>query len=167
MRSWTEKHRNHQAAGRTLGREISRFFGQEDAVVLALPGWGVTVARGVVEEIGAPLVVLPAGGGGFLPDVAGRRAFLVDQGLFAVEPMTTAVRSARKSGARKVIVAVPAAAREFKRRLEDDADFVLTHAVDPLDLAARLRPDAPPTKGAGRPYSTSKLDEVFTRRFVS
>lgn len=61
--------------------------------------------------------------GGALPDLAGKTAILVDDGIAAGSTMRTAIAALRKQGATAVVVAAPTAhARsiEMLRRLADD-----------------------------------------------
>jgi putative phosphoribosyl transferase len=66
--------------------------------------------------------------------LAGRTAILVDDGLATGASMRAAVLVARDSGARRVIVAVPVAARDTARELRLLADdCVCVHETDYLD----------------------------------
>jgi putative phosphoribosyl transferase len=49
--------RNRTAAGRALARELERYAGRDDVVVLALPRGGVPVGYEVAKALGAPLDV--------------------------------------------------------------------------------------------------------------
>ena|SRR5436190_23933293 len=64
-------------------------------------------------------------------DFRDKRVLLVDDGLATGATMEAAVLSARKQGARKVIVAVPVASTGAIQRLEAVADDVLAIVVDP------------------------------------
>jgi putative phosphoribosyl transferase len=64
-------------------------------------------------------------------DFRDKRALIVDDGLATGATMEAAVASARKQGARKVIVAVPVASTSAIQRLEGVADDVLAVIVDP------------------------------------
>ena len=66
-------------------------------------------------------------------DVAGRTVILVDDGLATGRSARAAVRSLRKRGAARVILAVPVAAPTAVEMLREDADDVLCVAV-PTDL---------------------------------
>lgn len=68
-------------------------------------------------------------------ELNGRTAILVDDGLATGRSALAAVRSLRRRGAARVIVAVPVAARESAQSLSDDADEVVCVAM-PADLWA-------------------------------
>lgn len=59
---------------------------------------------------------------------AGRRVLLVDDGLATGATMHASVQWARRAGAERIVVAVPVAARETVRRIEGEADEVVTLA---------------------------------------
>ena len=59
------------------------------------------------------------------PDVAGKAVLLTDDGLASGLTMIAAIRSVRKGGPARVIVAVPAAPRSSLRRVEPEADEVI------------------------------------------
>jgi putative phosphoribosyl transferase len=63
------------------------------------------------------------------PDLAGKTVILVDDGVATGATMSAAVLAARKLGPRRIIVAVPASARDSKVRLEEVADRVVALAV--------------------------------------
>lgn len=66
-------------------------------------------------------------------DVKGRTAIIVDDGLATGATMEAAILSARKAGAREVIVAVPVAPAEAAQRFENLADgFVCLAAPSPF-----------------------------------
>jgi predicted phosphoribosyltransferase len=64
-------------------------------------------------------------------DFRDKRVLIVDDGLATGATMEAAVLSARKQGARKVIVAVPVTSTSAIQRLEGVADDVLAIVVDP------------------------------------
>ena len=68
-------------------------------------------------------------------DLAGRSVILVDDGLATGRSAQAAVRSVRKRGAARVIIAVPVAARESAQMLREEADEVLS-VEEPADLWA-------------------------------
>ncbi|MDW8259389.1 MAG: archease, partial [Gammaproteobacteria bacterium] len=59
------------------------------------------------------------------PELRGRTVLLVDDGLATGSTMRAAVRAARRSGAQRVIVAVPIASREACALLRGEADEVI------------------------------------------
>jgi putative phosphoribosyl transferase len=63
-------------------------------------------------------------------DFGGKAVMLVDDGLATGATMEAAVLSARKQGARKVIVAVPVASVSAMQRLKKVADGVIAFIVD-------------------------------------
>jgi predicted phosphoribosyltransferase len=64
-------------------------------------------------------------GDGAAPDLGGRFAIIVDDGLATGATMTAAVRLTRRLGARRVAVAVPVGSASARRRLTEEADDVL------------------------------------------
>jgi putative phosphoribosyl transferase len=68
-------------------------------------------------------------GNGPLPDLAGKTAILVDDGVATGATMVAAVAAVRKLAPRRIIVAVPASARDSKDRLEEVADRVVALAL--------------------------------------
>ena len=64
-------------------------------------------------------------------DLAARRVLIVDDGLATGATMEAAVLSARKRGAREIIVAVPVASVSAVARLKRVADGVMALLVDP------------------------------------
>lgn len=67
--------------------------------------------------------------------LAGRTVVLVDDGIATGSTMIAAVRSARRSGAVRVVVAVPVAPPEAVRRLRAEGCEVLCVREDPLFVA--------------------------------
>ncbi len=59
------------------------------------------------------------------PDLRGRFAIIVDDGLATGATMTAAVRLTRRLGARRVVVAVPVGSASARKRLATEADDVL------------------------------------------
>lgn len=59
------------------------------------------------------------------PDVAGKVVILTDDGLASGLTMVAALRSVRRGGPGRVVVAVPAAPRSSLRRVEPEADEVV------------------------------------------
>ena len=59
------------------------------------------------------------------PDLGGRFAIIVDDGLATGATMTAAVRLTKRLGARRVIVAVPVGSASARQRLAEEADDVL------------------------------------------
>jgi putative phosphoribosyl transferase len=68
-------------------------------------------------------------------ELNGRTAILVDDGLATGRSALAAIRSLRRRGAARVILAVPVAARESARSLSDEADEVVCVEM-PADLWA-------------------------------
>lgn len=64
-------------------------------------------------------------GDGAAPDLGGRFAIIVDDGLATGATMTAAVRLTQRLGARRVVVAVPVGSASARRRLTEEADDVL------------------------------------------
>ena len=64
-------------------------------------------------------------GAGPAPDLDGRFAIIVDDGLATGATMTAAVRLTRRLGARRVAVAVPVGSASARQRLAEEADDVL------------------------------------------
>lgn len=65
-----------------------------------------------------------------LPELAGKKVLLVDDGLATGATMDAAVRAARKRDAKRIIVAVPVASVAAARRLTPLADEVISLVVD-------------------------------------
>lgn len=55
MTAWTQRLVDRREAGRALARELSRFAGREDTIVLGLPRGGVVVAFEVAQALRLPL----------------------------------------------------------------------------------------------------------------
>jgi putative phosphoribosyl transferase len=68
-------------------------------------------------------------------ELAGRTVVLVDDGVATGSTMIAAVRSARRRGAARVVVAVPVAPPEAVRRLREEGCEVLCVREDPLFVA--------------------------------
>jgi putative phosphoribosyl transferase len=64
-------------------------------------------------------------GGAGVPEVSGRTAVIVDDGLASGFTMAAAVRAVRGAGASRVVVAVPTAHLDAARRLDELADEVV------------------------------------------
>jgi putative phosphoribosyl transferase len=80
--------RDRSDAGRLLARELERYAGRDDVVVLALPRGGVPVAHEVAKALGAPLdvfVVRKLGVPGYpelaMGAIASGGALVLDEGL--------------------------------------------------------------------------------------
>ena len=69
------------------------------------------------------------------PDLTGRTAIIVDDGLATGSTMRAAVRALRQSGPARIVVAVPVGAAETCSRLRDEADEVVCATV-PEDFQA-------------------------------
>jgi putative phosphoribosyl transferase len=59
-----------------------------------------------------------------LPNLAGRTVIVVDDGLATGSTMRAAVRALRQGGPKRIIVAVPVAARDTARSIEAEADVI-------------------------------------------
>jgi len=68
-------------------------------------------------------------------ELVGRTVVLVDDGVATGSTMIAAVRSARRRGAARVVVAVPVAPPEAVRRLREEGCEVLCVREDPLFVA--------------------------------
>ncbi len=64
-----------------------------------------------------------------VPDLAGRTAVIIDDGLATGSTAVAAVHAARSRGAARVVVAVPVASREAVLRLSSEADDVVALQV--------------------------------------
>jgi putative phosphoribosyl transferase len=105
--------RDRGEAGRVLARELDRYAGRDDVVVLALPRGGVPVAHEVAKALGAPLdvfVVRKLGVPGHrelaMGAVASGGALVLDEGL---------IRSLRIGDA-EIQQTIAAELRELERR---------------------------------------------------
>ncbi len=58
------------------------------------------------------------------PDLGGRTVLVVDDGLATGSTMRAAVQSLRQSGPKRIIIAIPVAARETAHSLREEADVV-------------------------------------------
>ncbi len=76
--------------------------------------------------------------GGPALELRGRVVLLVDDGLATGATMRAAIRAARRQGARRVIVAVPVAAREACAELRAEADEVVCSATPEPFVAVGL-----------------------------
>jgi predicted phosphoribosyltransferase len=93
----------------------------------------------------APLHLL-SGRGQAAPELRGRSVILVDDGLATGASMKAAVEAVRKTEPRKLIVAVPVAARstaeEFRQMLDGPGEeFVCLHEPEALDGVGRWYDD--------------------------
>jgi predicted phosphoribosyltransferase len=61
-------------------------------------------------------------GGGSFPDTAGKEAVIVDDGLASGYTMLASIHSAKKAGARKIVVAVPTAPLRTIERMKSGVD---------------------------------------------
>ncbi len=59
------------------------------------------------------------------PDVSGRTVILVDDGLATGSSMRAAVEALREEGAKKIVVAVPVAARDTCAAMKDEVDEIV------------------------------------------
>jgi putative phosphoribosyl transferase len=107
------RYRDRSEAGRVLARELDRYAGRDDVVVLALPRGGVPVGYEVAKALGAPLdvfVVRKVGVPGHrelaMGAVASGGALVLDEGL---------IRSLR-IGSAEIEQTVAAELRELERR---------------------------------------------------
>jgi len=92
-------------------------------------------------------------GAAVMPNLSGRTAILVDDGLATGATMLAAISAARDIGAAAVVVAVPVAAAETGHRLEALVDaLICPHLIEPL-------------RGVGLWYEdfSQVSDEVVTR----
>jgi putative phosphoribosyl transferase len=64
-------------------------------------------------------------------DVRGRTVIVVDDGLATGLSDLAAVRSLRRRGAKRIVVAVPVGSREAVARLGEEADEVVCHTIPP------------------------------------
>jgi putative phosphoribosyl transferase len=69
------------------------------------------------------------------PDLHGRTALLVDDGIATGASMTAAVRAVRALGAARVVVAVPVAPPETVERLRREADDCICVLTPPMFFA--------------------------------
>jgi len=173
---------DREDAGRHLARELERFAGDRDVIVLALPRGGVPVGWEVARALGAPLDIflvrklgvptqpelamgaIATGGVRVLsedvvqmlgvtpdviarvaareqqelerrerayrgdrppPDLRGRTAILVDDGLATGATMRAAARAVRQQEPARVVVAVPVGAAETCDLLRREVDEVV------------------------------------------
>ena len=192
MTSSGYRFRDRSEAGRLLARELERYAGRDDVVVLALPRGGVPVGYEVAKALGAPLDVfvvrklgvpghrelamgaLASGGalvldeglirslrigkaeieqtlaaelrelerrerayrdGRELPELAGKTAILVDDGLATGSTMRAAARAVRKHRPTRIVVAVPVAAAETCDEFRAEVDEIVC-AVTPRPFHA-------------------------------
>jgi len=96
-------------AGRLLGLRLAELLRGEPVVVLGLPRGGVVVAAAVAAELDAPLDAfgvrkLPLPG---RPELAGRTAVLVDDGVATGATARAALRAVRALGPARTILAAP------------------------------------------------------------
>jgi putative phosphoribosyl transferase len=95
---------------------------------------GLRITPGIVESVAAKeLLELERQqrayrGGTPLPELAGRTVIVADDGLATGSTMRAAVRALRQREPKRIIVAVPVAARETARSLREEADVVCLSA---------------------------------------
>jgi predicted phosphoribosyltransferase len=70
-------------------------------------------------------------GSAALPELSGRTVIVVDDGLATGSTMRAAVGALRQSNPARIVVAVPVAAAETVRRLQDEADSVVCLTAPP------------------------------------
>ena len=63
-------------------------------------------------------------GGGSFPDLAGKEAIIVDDGLASGYTMLASIHSAKKAGARRIVVAVPTAPLRTIERIKSGVDEI-------------------------------------------
>ncbi|MCG2691515.1 phosphoribosyltransferase [Microgenomates group bacterium] len=117
-------------------------------LVLGIPRGGVVVAKIVAEKLGWPLDVLPAKKIGFpgnpelavgarvkptLLQVKGLNVILVDDGVATGLTIEAGINWLRQKQAKKIIVAVPVAAKNSAERLKTLVDeWICLHEADDL-----------------------------------
>ncbi|MGZ5370569.1 phosphoribosyltransferase [Aeromicrobium sp.] len=134
-------------AGRQLAAHLESHIGQElrRPIVFALPRGGVPVGAEVAVALGAPLdVVVVRNASGFgrrevaagpHPDLAGRTAVVVDDGVATGATIRAAVNALRQLGPDRIVIAVPVCLSGAVGVLEEIADDVVC-PWRPSDLLA-------------------------------
>ena len=116
------------------GRQLAELLTPDvvaDAVVLAVPPDGVTVAAAVATALGlevAPLLTTRDDDGVSVDvpvDVAGRRVIVVDDGVETGTAARAVVAALRQAGAAYVVLAVPVCPREVEADLRHRYDEVI------------------------------------------
>jgi len=116
------------------GRQLAELLTPDvvaDAVVLAVPPDGVTVAAAVATALGlevAPLLTTRDDDGVSVDvpvDVAGRRVIVVDDGVETGTAARAVVAALRQAGAAYVVLAVPVCPREAEADLRHRYDEVI------------------------------------------
>jgi predicted phosphoribosyltransferase len=116
------------------GRQLAGLLAPDvlaDAVVLAVPPDGVTVASAVATALGlevVPLVTTRNDDGVSVEvpvDVSGRRVIVVDDGVETGTAARAVVAALRQAGASYVVLAVPVCPREAEADLRHRYDDVI------------------------------------------
>lgn len=123
---------------RVLNQPLIDDIGLSEEVVENISRRAQEAALALSQEIGAPAVI---------PDIAGKTAILVDDGLATGATMRVAIEAVYHQGARQVFVALPVAPASMVEPLRDIADDVVT-VLAPENLRAvgqwyALFPDVP------------------------
>ncbi len=111
---------------RVLNERLIAEIGISEAELDRISRRAVEEAQRICEEIDAPSHV---------PDIAGKTALLIDDGLATGATMRAAIRASRAQDASRVIVAVPVAPASSVATFRQLADDVIT-VITPSDLQA-------------------------------
>lgn len=126
--------------------------GQEEFAIGAIASGGIVVREPGTDEypggMAVPFETLVARqqrelerrehayrGGRPAPELAGRTALLVDDGLATGTTMLAAIRAVRQAGAARVIVAAPVGSSEARERVAREADEVILLSEPPGFMA--------------------------------
>lgn len=127
----TPPFRDRRDAGRRLSERLLSYRGTPRTVVVGLPRGGVVVAAEIAEALGLPLESLTARGIG-LP--RGATVILVDDGVANSSAVLPAIRTLRRQGVSRLVLAIPVAPAYLGvglRLLVDEMIVLLT----PTDFA--------------------------------
>lgn len=139
---------NRQDAGKQLADLVVKEV-QGDGLVLGIPRGGVVVAKIVAEKLGWPLDILPAKKIGALgnPELAisarvgptslklrgVKTVVLIDDGVATGLTIEAGINWLRRNRAKKIIAAVPVAAKDSAERLKTLVDeWICLHEADDL-----------------------------------
>src|SRR4030042_2030119 len=125
---------SRQDAGKMLAESLKKYG--KNSVVLAIPRGGVVVAAEVAEARRREKLYLPAGrqgSKGKIPEIIGKAAILVDDGIATGATIEAAINAIKEELPEKIVVAAPVAPPTIVERLKKLVDdVVVVSAPEPF-----------------------------------